>query len=437
MSVVPASIKAPVEPQVNLLPPEVVARRARGRRRGLVLLGFVAFIVLAGVSVYLASAQNASAQREWQQAVDAGQELQRQIGTYQYVLDAQAELANASSARTYVGAFDILWTDMVDRIGDGIPAGVAIDSLTITPAGIFGVPEQQLPPFGAPDIGSVELSGVLLPYVTGADLEEALNGVPGLARARVSTEVLEDTNGIAYYTFTATTRLTALAFSGRFSPEWIQRVHREDATQAFDDILSIANGKLLQAQLNAENGVEGGQAALEEATTAVEAARAEIYRFDAIIRTIEGADQSVSDFKDAVAAGEADAQAALDAAQMARDTLAYSVDALVEVVRAWSYAQATEVLQEQRVTAAEQWLSDATDAVAAAEAAVEEGTPGADDDLRDAESDQFNAQASVDQEKAALTEVQARTLEARTAVDDAFTAAEAAVDVYNAGGETS
>ena len=61
MSAVPASIKAAAEPQVNLLPPEVEAKRAQGRQRGMMGLAFVVFLGMLGLGVFWGSAQEVAA----------------------------------------------------------------------------------------------------------------------------------------------------------------------------------------------------------------------------------------------------------------------------------------------------------------------------------------------------------------------------------------
>ncbi len=414
MSAVPAAIKAAIEPQVNLLPPEVTARRARGRRRGLVGLGFAGFILLAGVSVYLASAQNASAQRDLKDAVDAGAAIQAQIDGYQYVLDIQGELASASNARTFVGSVEIRWTDLLGEIGAALPADASIDTLTYKAVSVLSDPEAGTGPFDKPDIGVVQISGQLGTYITGAALEEALDSVHGLARARIDSVTRQDNSGVISYTFGGTVRLTALALSGRFSPEWIAKSHRAEASVA----LAL---KVAAAQTTAE----------------YDAANADASRLDAALRAVAGAETSVSDLKEQVAAGVEGADVALASAQGASDALTPAVDALVEAVRDWYDAATNEAYVKTRIAAAQSWLATAEAAVAAAEAVVAAGTEGAGEALRDAQTGQFNAQASVDEEQGYLADAQAATVTTRAALDAAFDTAGVAVEAYLTGGGTS
>lgn len=106
MNTVPSSIKAALEPQVNLLPQEVEARRARGRQRGLIGFAFFVFLLLLAGGVYWASAQESAAKKDLQAAIDEGAALQVEIDAFQDVVDLQTELKNAGDARTFVGAFD-------------------------------------------------------------------------------------------------------------------------------------------------------------------------------------------------------------------------------------------------------------------------------------------------------------------------------------------
>ena len=48
MNPVPAGVKAPQAPQVNLLPPEIAERRSQGRARMMILFSLVVFVLLLG-----------------------------------------------------------------------------------------------------------------------------------------------------------------------------------------------------------------------------------------------------------------------------------------------------------------------------------------------------------------------------------------------------
>ncbi|MCJ7827185.1 MAG: hypothetical protein MUP36_02970, partial [Demequinaceae bacterium] len=136
MNPVPASIKAAHEPQVNLLPPEVEARRARGRQRGLIGMAFFAFLLLLGLGIYWAHSQESDAQTELQAAIDEGARLQAEIDGYQYVLDVQAELAPARNARTFVGSTEIRYGEILRQMEEVMPTKTRIMGMTWTPTSV-------------------------------------------------------------------------------------------------------------------------------------------------------------------------------------------------------------------------------------------------------------------------------------------------------------
>jgi len=276
-TIVPASVKAPTAPQVNLIPPEVESRRAKGRSRALIIVAFAMFIVLLVALVGFVELQAKAAEDELALENARTQELNAQIAQYDHVPVIQAELLNAKNARLYLGGTEILLSELVTEITRAMPESVSFEGLLWSPTTPFGIAGQQTGPFSAPDVGVLSFSGRSLEYPDIADLEEALNSVPGLARATITGGTRQVEIGTSY-SFNGTVRITAIALSGRFSDAWNEREGYRVAVIEASAELELAAIALVTAQadvaaaIDLDLGVSEAQAALGEAETALAAA---------------------------------------------------------------------------------------------------------------------------------------------------------------------
>ena len=146
MSNVPVAIRAAIEPQVNLIPPEIAGRKAQGRRTGLIVLAFVALLGLIVAATYLAGTVRSSAQATLDKSVAEKARIETEIASYQYVLDAQAELANATGARLYAGAADVQWDPMLRNIRAALPQGTTIETMEWAPTTIDSATTTRVAP---------------------------------------------------------------------------------------------------------------------------------------------------------------------------------------------------------------------------------------------------------------------------------------------------
>jgi len=207
---------------------------------------FVVFLGLLGLGVFWGSAQEVAAKANLQVAQDAGVEMQTKIDTYQYVLDMQPR-SLGSRALGRLGSTEILWDPMRRAIASSLPAGCRYSQWTgrrQRPSDLFS---RIRPLSESPTSDRSRLNGQMLQYVRGADLEDALDSVPGLARATVSIVALENQNGVDYYTFEATVRVTALALDNRFGPEWLIEHAQSSASEALKSRVDNADQALADA----------------------------------------------------------------------------------------------------------------------------------------------------------------------------------------------
>ncbi|KQS97209.1 hypothetical protein [Cellulomonas sp. Leaf395] len=203
-------------PQVNLLPPEVrAARGLRATKRWLVVgivvtvVGCVGAFGLALISGTQAATELAEAQAETTRL----QQEQAKYAEVPVVLDA---LAAATSARTIGMSTDVQWKSYVDAIAAVLPANVSFDSTTVTVATPMSAAPAPADPLQLPSVGQIQFTARSSAIPDTSAWIDALNSVPGLGDAWVSSATVgEDETGI-YYTVASTVQVTDAAYSHRF-----------------------------------------------------------------------------------------------------------------------------------------------------------------------------------------------------------------------------
>ncbi len=229
MNPVPASIKAPRFPQVNLVPPEIAIKRAKGRQRAGAIALLVVFVVaLAGAGVYV-NMLSVAVDEDLAASQQRNTELQTELARYSDVPRVRAALNNALDARAYAGATDMNYLEMTNRLLAALPEDAVLDVVSYNRVNLTNNPAQDTGPFGRADIGSVSISGWSTSPIPTADLADAFELVVGLERVRVNVPVraveegvLESSGGgsdAVVYNFELTARLTVEALSGRFAPD--------------------------------------------------------------------------------------------------------------------------------------------------------------------------------------------------------------------------
>jgi Tfp pilus assembly protein PilN len=186
MTDVPVQFKAPWQPQVNLMPPEVGERREKTRRRGVAIFIFVVFLLLlvAGFVFLkmLAGQAQAEADRENQRTA----ELQAQLATYTEVDTINAQLTNSEAARQYAAAIELFWPLMYSSVNGALPEGTQVQTMSFDVTAFGTTPAPAADPFAQTGVAQVTLSAFVPDYATIATLEDSLNSVPYFTRARAT-----------------------------------------------------------------------------------------------------------------------------------------------------------------------------------------------------------------------------------------------------------
>ncbi|GEA88803.1 fimbrial assembly protein [Cellulomonas cellasea] len=203
-------------PQVNLLPPEV--RAARGLKAikkwlGVSLLGVLTLCVVAYA---IALVDVSAASRELTSAQEETSRLQAEQQKYAEVPQVLSALELTRQARETGMSTEILWKGYLDAVGAVLPAEVSLETLLVTGATPVMAPAAPTDALQGPSVGQMQFTGRTATLPDTAAMIDALNGVPGLADAWVSTAVVSD-SGSSYYTVSATAQITDVAYVQRFA----------------------------------------------------------------------------------------------------------------------------------------------------------------------------------------------------------------------------
>lgn len=202
--------------QVNLLPPEVEAKRAlRHTKRWLAALFALALLVMAGVTVLGVLAQGDAEEELAFQRSETERLLleQQQYAEVPLVLD---QLQTLKDVREMGMSTEILWRERVAAIAATAPQGVSIDSITISAPGPMVGPALPANPLEAQSVASVAFTANSLTLPDTAAWLDALVAVPGYADPWFSTATIAEKEGVAYYSVTGTVQVSDAALAHRF-----------------------------------------------------------------------------------------------------------------------------------------------------------------------------------------------------------------------------
>ena len=202
-------------PRVDLLPPEVKARRkAKAIHR---LLGYgvaaVALVVVAaigGVSALGLQAQAQLSSAQLQTGVILAQQKK-----YLEVRQVQREVSLVQAAQQVGASTEISWKDYLMKVQSTLPANVVIKTVTIDSATPLAIYAQPTAPLQGARVATLtfEATSPTLPEVP--VWLTALATLPGFADATPGSVSLDPTNNV--YTAKITMHINEAAFDGRFA----------------------------------------------------------------------------------------------------------------------------------------------------------------------------------------------------------------------------
>ncbi len=221
MNPVPAVINAPASPQVNLLPPEVAARRSQGRAKVLIAVIFAIFLGGIAVAYFLVLGLRTVAESDLADAEARRTELQTELASYGYINDLAATYDNSVAARAWAGSTDIDWATHLRALLGAVPEGITFTDVVIAQGTPIAPASGDGTAFAQADMGSLTFTGRSSDPSLTADLIEAIDALPGFSGTFVEAKAIasnEDTNTV-YWEYSGSTRITYTALSYRTETE--------------------------------------------------------------------------------------------------------------------------------------------------------------------------------------------------------------------------
>lgn len=222
---------SPSHPQVNLLPPEIRAGRQLSSVKSWLGIGLLLTLLIAGVLVLMTEMSLRSAQDELAETQDENASLVAQQAEYAEVPAVLGRLDRATSARLVGMASEVVWQPYLRAIAATAPAGVSIDSLTVT-----SPTDQDL----AASSGTADMVVAIVTFqaksATHPDTATWLDGlasVRGLSDPWFSSASIASLNNVTYYAVTGTVYVTYEGLALRFVP--VDEVDEADDADATTD----------------------------------------------------------------------------------------------------------------------------------------------------------------------------------------------------------
>lgn len=205
------------EPRVDLLPPEVAARRKGKALRKSLSVAVMVVIVLVGAGVVAAFWHAAGSQAKLESAQTRTLDLLTDQAKYAEVLQVQAEVNTATAAREVGASTEVDWNDYLQKIRAILPADVVIETVSVISASPLVPFEQAKAPLQAQRVATlmIAVTSPSLPAVP--RWLEALQALPGYTDATPGSIKRAAENE---YEVNLTLHIDGGAYSNRFaSPE--------------------------------------------------------------------------------------------------------------------------------------------------------------------------------------------------------------------------
>jgi len=202
-------------PTVNLLPPEILARR--GLRRLKILLGgagAVAILVVVAMFVMALSSVSA-ANSDLETATSQRLGLQKQVDGYAHVRQTYALVDQANGLLRDAGGNEVLWSTYLGDLGQLLPAGAWLTKVTVAPATAAGPAGPGVAPTASPAVAQITFEGTALAHVRLAAWLDSIAKERGWAEPYFSKSEEKLIDSRKTFTFTSTVMVTAAALSGR------------------------------------------------------------------------------------------------------------------------------------------------------------------------------------------------------------------------------
>ncbi|HEY0188563.1 MAG TPA: fimbrial assembly protein [Cellulomonas sp.] len=216
----PEPVVSPL-PQVNLLPPEVLAAKGARVVRRWLAVGLVLVLGLCGAGYAGSLLVESGAQDDLESAQAETAAIQAETLTYAEVPQVRAELDRAEEAEQLGMGVEVQWGSYLGAVSVLLPDGISLEGFTVTESSPMEAATLSTDVLQDPAVGSIQLVGRSSTLPDTASWIEAMDAIPGLAGTRVATMVIssDDDAGTTFYRVTLTTQVTTEAYSLRFAEQ--------------------------------------------------------------------------------------------------------------------------------------------------------------------------------------------------------------------------
>ena len=212
-----AGLGAPRQPQVNLLPPEVRAKRSLGRVKAWLAVTLLAVLLAAVAGVVLAMVVENRAADDLQAKQDEISRLQSEQARYAEVPRIKGQISATQQARDTVMATEVLWPQFLGAVQATIPDNVRMKTLTTELPGPTVPETPSANPLDPPAVGSVSFSGraSLLPDL--AQWMDQLAAIPGVVGVTFDSADFADDEGVYGYDITVGIQVDSTVYAHQYA----------------------------------------------------------------------------------------------------------------------------------------------------------------------------------------------------------------------------
>lgn len=213
------------QPRANLLPPEIVLKRAQLKTRRALRVG-VFFVFLATVAACVGVWALASvSQVQLSLAQDRQAQLANEQLAYSEVREVQSTIATIEAGRQVGGSTEINWRDYLTLLQDSLPDGVSLKTVNIesgTPMAAFA---QSDTPLQGDRVAALTFTATSKTLPSIPDWLRSLAKLPGFVDATPGSVTQEEGS----YTAQVLMHIDSEAFSLRFDPAHIAELEAAEA----------------------------------------------------------------------------------------------------------------------------------------------------------------------------------------------------------------
>jgi hypothetical protein len=205
-----------MQPQVNLLPPEIRSRRDLGRVKVRLGIGLILLVLVLLTAFGYSILAERTASGELQAVQDEVADLQAEQARYAEVPLVKSQIASALAARELAMSTEVLWSDYLRAIQTVAPDGWVLRTLTTAMPTPVTLPVGPANPWGEPSVGSLSFTGRAMTLPDIAAWADALESIPGFSDAYFTSAEITDEKGIVFYDVSSTVQVDAQVFALRF-----------------------------------------------------------------------------------------------------------------------------------------------------------------------------------------------------------------------------